>query len=362
VTNQDGDFAITLHDSLSRATIHFSHIGYRSLEIAAVNFAERLTILTLEPAMITLPEVSVQAINAKNVLQDYFKNRPENYSKTPVYMDVFYREGIEQEKGSTELVEAVFKMYKDGYNFSENNSFFNFTSTDMVKLEKMRTMVFEPQNKFVNFEIKSGIRSLILLDIVKSTPDFLDPNYYDYFDYAHENTTFVDDKRIYAISFRPKPNAEGLMYKGSLYFDAESKALVMARFEVCSKQLKTVEKMLVLRKDRTSDLSLKGAVYTVLYKEFDGIYHFNYARVDLNLNSRRKRSFSNRTIHCWIEMVCTDMTTTDVKPFARNERFPTHTIFSKTKHLYDFSFWDTYRIITPEERFLRIIDSTDITE
>jgi hypothetical protein len=363
VTNQEGDFTIALHDSLSRSTIRFSHIGYRSLEIATADLVEQSAILTLEPETITLPEVHVRAVNTKKIMQEYFKNRPENYSKTPVNMDVFYREGIEQEKGSTELIEAVFKMYKDRYNFEEkNNSTYSFTSTDMVKLEKMRIMVFENEKKFVDFKIRSGVQSLIQLDIVKSAPNFLDPSCFDKYDYSHEKTTSVDEQKIYVISFQPKSNESESLYRGFLYIDAESNALLMARFEIHPKQIKEAEKMIVLKNSKSVNISLKSAVYTVLYKEFDGIHHLNYIRVDINFSSRKRMNFSGRTIHSWIEMVCTDINTTDVKRFGRNERFPTHTIFSKTRHEYDFSFWNNYVIIAPEERFMNLIHSTEITE
>jgi hypothetical protein len=365
VTNQEGDFTITLHDSLSRSTIRFSHIGYHSLEIATNNLVEQSAILTLEPETIVLPEVHVRAVNIKNVMQGYFKNRPENYSKTSVNMDVFYREGIEQEKGSTELIEAVFKMYKDRYNFENNNNNASFdfsTSSDMVKLEKMRTMVFEKEEKFVDFKIRSGVHSLIQLDIVKSAPNFLDPHCFDKYDYSHERTTSVDEQKIHIISFQPKSVETESLYKGFLYVDAESKALVMARFEIHPKQIKEAEKTIVLKNSKSVNLSLKSAVYTVLYKEYNGIYYLNYVRVDINFSSRKRMGFSGRTIHSWIEMVCTDINTTDVKRFARNERFPTHTIFSKTRHEYDFSFWNNYVIIAPEERFMRLIHSAEIVE
>jgi hypothetical protein len=362
VTNQEGDFMITLHDSLSHSKIRFSHIGYRSLEITTADFIGQSAILTLEPDKIMLPEVLVRVVNPQNIMQEYFKNRPENYSKIPVNMNVFYREGIEQEKGSTELTEGVFKMYKDLYNFEKDEDKpFDFTSTDMVKLEKMRTMQFGTEGKFVDLKIRSGLQSLIQLDIVKSAPDFLDPRYYDKYQYSYEGTTFVDEQRLYILLFRPKSNAKESLYEGLLYIDVESKALVMARFKVHSKRIKEAEKMVVVKSGKSIGLSLKNAEYTVLYKEFDGLYYLNYLRIDLNFTSREKTRFSGRSIYSWIEMVCTDLNTVDVKRFGRSERFPAHAIFSKTQHVYDFSFWNNYMIIAPEERFMKLIYSSEIS-
>jgi len=363
VTNHEGDFTISLHDSLRHSTIHFSHIGYLSLNITIADLLGQYAILALEPKIVVLPEVYIQAVNTKNILQKYFINRSENYLKKSIYMNVFYREGIEQEKGSTELTEAVFKVYKSPCDFTaDNSSRFDFITTDMVKLEKMRSMVSGTEHKFLDFKIKSGVQTFFQLDVVKYAPDFLDPRYYDNYYYTHTGTSFVDEQRLYVISFQPKPGAREALYKGHLYIDAESYALVMVRFEVVPKQLKEVTKILVQKNSKSVNLSLKGVVYTVLFKEFGGIYYLNYARADLNFSSRKKMSFSNRNIHSWIEMVCTDIATTDVKPFERRERHPVRSIFSETRHSYDISFWDKYTIIAPEERFLRLIHSLEVEE
>jgi len=363
VSNREGNFTITLHDSLKHATIQFSHIGYLSLSISVDDLAGQNAILSLEPKVTVLPDVYVQAVNTNKVLQNYFINRPENYSKKPVYMHVFYREGIEQERGTTELTEAVFKMYKDQYNFSNGNSLSSgSTPADMVKLEKMRTILSAAGDKFVDFKMKSGIQTFFQLDVVKYMPDFLDPQHIGNYRYACVGTTFVDEQSLYVISFQPESGVKGSLYKGHLYIDTETYALVMIRFEVCPEQLKEVSKMLVLKNSKTIDLSLKRAVYTVLYKAFEGICYLNYIRVDIDFNSRWKKNSSNRNIHCWLEMVATDISTTAVKPFERKERLPIRTIFSETRHTYDLSFWDNYTIIAPEERFMRLIHSLETEE
>ena len=360
VTNHEGDFLLSLHDSLRHSIIRLSHVAYRSMDIAANDLIGQSAILTLEPEVIMLPEVSVQSVDAKNVLQEYFKNRFKNYPKIPVYMDLFYREGIEQEKGSTELVEAVFKMYKAPYSFTNSNAFYDFNPTEMVKLEKMRSMVSEEKQKFINFKLKSGVQSLFQLDIVKYAPDFLDPHHYSMYDYSYTGTTFVDEQRLYVISFQPASGVKEPLYKGDLYIDAESYALVMARFEVYSKQIKEAGKMFVLKNDKSINMTLMGAVYTVLYRKFDGIYYLNYIRVDINFSAKKKMSFSGRNIHSWIEMVCTSIDTTEVKAFERSERLPVRSVFSETRYVYDISFWDNYIIIPPEERFLGLIHSSEI--
>ena len=362
VTNHEGNFILTLHDSLSRSNIRLSHVAYRSLEIAAADLIGQSAILTLEPEVVMLPEVYVRDVNVKNVLQAYFTNRTKNYAKTSVYMNTFYREGVEQEKGSTELTEAMFKMYKDPYAFANNSASHNSNPTEMVKLEKMRSIVLEAKQKFVNLKIKSGIQSLFQLDIVKYAPDFLDPRYYGKYDFAYAGTSFVDEQRLYVLSFQPSSGEKESLYKGRLYIDAESYALVMARFEVCPGQLKEVGKMLILKNDKSTNMSLKGAIYTVLYRELKGIYYLHYIRADINFSSGKKTSFSSRNIYSWIEMVCTNIDTAEVKPFERSERLSTRTVFSETRHAYDISFWDNYIIIPPEERFLGLIHSSEIVE
>jgi len=223
-------------------------------------------------------------------------------------------------------------------------------------------MVSVAGNRFVDFKMKSGIQSFLQLDVVKYAPDFLDSRYYNDYHYVCEGVTFIDEQKLYIISFQPKPDVKETLYKGYLYIDAASYALVIARFEIYPLQLKAAEKMMILKNSKSVNLSLRRAVYTVLYKTFGGVYYLNYVRADIDFSSRKKMSFANKNIHSWIEMVCTAVNTADVTPFERRERLPVHTIFSETRHAYDISFWDNYTIIAPEERFLQLIHSLETEE
>lgn len=101
ITNQGGEFRLRLPDSLRQSQISFSHLGYQPLEMSASLLAERYSMLTLEPKVISLQEVVVRIANPLRLLREMQDKKEENYSQQPVYMTSFYREGIERKISSS---------------------------------------------------------------------------------------------------------------------------------------------------------------------------------------------------------------------------------------------------------------------
>ena len=81
-------------------------------------------------------------------------------------------------------------------------------------------------------------------------------------------------------------------------------------------------------------------VYTISYRQWNGIYYMNHIRGDLYFKVKLKRQwFSSSSLHTWFEMVTCKVDTDNVTRFQRKERMPTRTIFSDTHFKYDADFW-----------------------
>lgn len=148
ITNQEGEFRLTLPDSIQTDSIVFSHIGYVSQSLEASYLSGRHNMISLEPKIISLQEVLIQWMDPSKVLREVERKRDQNYSHSPVYLTTFYREGVLLKDKLQNLSEAVFKVYK-----SAAHAFI----PDQVKLlKKSRISNVEVKDSLL-VKVKSGI-------------------------------------------------------------------------------------------------------------------------------------------------------------------------------------------------------------
>ncbi|WP_293717163.1 STN and carboxypeptidase regulatory-like domain-containing protein [uncultured Parabacteroides sp.] len=345
ITNQGGEFRLRLPDSLRQSQITFSHLGYQPLEMSASLLAERYSMLTLEPKVISLQEVVVRIANPLRLLREMQDKKEENYSQQPVYMTSFYREGIERKNKFVSLTEGIFKIYKTAYT--------NRPGTDQLKLLKMRRISSNQDKDTVIAKMKSGLNASLMLDVMKDMPDFLMPESeinYPYV-FAHSDITVIDNRMANVISFEQRNFITLPLYKGNLYIDAENSALLRAEFELHPKYVKEAAGMLVEKKSRNLKITPQKVIYTVTYKPWNGTYYINHVRGDLHFKIKRKKQiFGSTPLHVWFEMVICKTDTVNVNRFTRKETLSTRTVFSETKFSYDEGFWGNFNVIPPEEK------------
>lgn len=350
ITNQGGEFRLRLPDSLRQSQISFSHLGYQPLDMSSELLAERYSMLTLEPKVISLQEVVVRIVNPLRLLREMQDKKTQNYSQEPVYMTSFYREGIERKNKFVSLTEGIFKIYKTSYT--------NSNGADQVKLLKMRRISSNQEKDTVIAKMKSGLNASIMLDLMKNMPDFLMPESevnYPYV-FAHSDITVIDNRMANVISFEQRDFITTPLYKGNLYIDSENSALLRAEFELHPKYVQNAAGMLVEKKSRNLKITPHKVIYTVTYKPWNGIYYINHVRGDLHFKVKRKKQlFGSTPLHVWFEMVVCKTDTVNVNRFTRKETLSTRTIFSDTKFNYDESFWGDFNVIPPEEKLYEAI-------
>jgi len=343
ISNQDGEFRLTIPNSFAKNIIKLSHVGYQSEDIEASLLAGMHVDISMEPKIVPLQEIIVRVVDPLDVLEKMFENKKDNYSKYPAYITSFYREGAEHKKKMIDLTEAVLKLYKTGY---QNN-----VRTDQVKLIKMRRITSQQDSDTIFTKIKSGIDACLVLDIMKEMPEFLTLDPESPYIYAHTDISVVDNRRVNVISFEQKKEIELPLFRGELFIDAENYALLEARFEMNPKYVESATDLFIERKKKGLNMTLQKVQYTISYKPSEnGVYHINHIRGDIDFKIRRKKRLFTTPLHLWFEMVSCEISTDQVKGFPRNERLSPRSIFSETKYSYDQNFWGNFNIILPEAK------------
>lgn len=354
ITNQDGEFRLSLPDSLKNRTLSFSHLGYVGQAIAAPALEGRNNVLSLEPKVIPLQEVLIRLVEPKRLLREMLESRSRNYSSSPVYLTTFYREGVQLKNKFQSLTEAVFKVYKSPVVDSGTD--------DQVKLLKMSRIDNTEMTDSVIAKIRSGVEACLQLDIMKHIPDFLstDSNN-ELYTYTSGDIVLVDDRVANVVYFEQRQGVKEPLFCGELYIDLQTNALLRARIEVHPKYIKAATRLFVIRQTPKIKLTTQKIVYTISYKPWNGTYYVHHIRGDLYFKMKRKRiSFSHPTLHTWLEMVTCRVDDDNVSRFPRAERLPTHTVFAETDFKYDPGFWEDFNVIPLEEELGKIIEKVSL--
>jgi hypothetical protein len=346
VANKNGEFKLTLPDSLKQSIIQFSQLGYKTREIEASMLAGQHIVFYMDQKVVPLQEVVVRVVDPVRTIQEMISRRDQNYSDKPVYLTTFYREGIDY-KNSVTMIEAVLKIFKTGYR--------NDVIGDQVKLLKMRRVAQEDAKDTLVTRIKSSVNSCLLLDLAKNPPDFLSPETLSLYTYTHSDITTIDNRRVYVFSFEQNESVYDPLYKGEIYIDADNFALIQASFEINPKFIGKTADMLIIKKSRNLDITPQKVIYLVSYKPMNGKYYINHIRGDLNFKVRKVRRLFSSNLHVWFEMANCKTDTLGVVKFHNNERISTKDIFSETNFTYDQNFWGNFNVILPEEKLKEII-------
>lgn len=348
ITNQNGEFRLSLPDSLPAITqILFSHLGYSSQKIGLPLLTSQKNIISMVQIVMPIQEVVIRLVNPTLLLHEMLQNREVYYQHPPVYLTSFYREGIERNQHFVQLTEAVFQIYKEDYQSGRK---------DQVKMLKMRKISNESEKDTLIAKMKSGVSSCIILDLMKNLPDFLQEPLGSSYNYTNIDITEIDDRLVHVISFEQKEDIKEPLYKGNLSIDAENKTLLQASFEIHPLYIKKAAQMLVEKKKRNLTITPQKVTYLVSYKNSNGTYYISHIRGDLTFKVKKKRflSFSS-TLHTWFEIVTCKIDTISVNRFHRNEQLRTNTVFADTNFVYDNLFWDDFNVIQPEEKLNEII-------
>ena len=353
VTNQEGEFRLSLPDSLQNDSVVFSHIGYVSQTLEVSVLAGRHHILSLEPKVVPLQEVVVQWVDPYKLLKEMGRQREQNYSHSPVYLTTFYREGVLLKNKVQNLTEAVFKVYKIAS---------HSPVSDQAKLLKMSRLSNIEAKDSLLVKVKSGIQACIQMDIIKDMPEFLTPSVEKgIYDYTSEGVTFLEDRFVNVVHFEQKKGISEPLFCGELFLDSETSALLQARLEVHPVYVKNAAGMFVERRTRNVRMIPQKVVYTISYKPWQGTYYIHHIRGDLHFKVKRtKMLFGSRDLHIWFEMITCKVDTEQVVVFPRTDRLPTRTIFSDTYFKYDENFWRDFNVIPLEEEISKLIEKISL--
>lgn len=342
VTNADGFFVVKLPAKFAGSSLSISHLGYQFQKIPIKLLDEQRIDIFLERRVISIQEVIIRYVDPQSLIAGAIKQRVVNNNLNPVYMTTFYREGVQKNGRVLSYSEAVFKIFKSSFEFSEQS--------DQVKLLKSRNIQNINQSDTSLLKLKAGILASLQLDIVKCIPTFLDESEFAAYNFSYADIVSFNAQNVYAITFEQKKEVEEPLYAGTLYIDKESFAILGAEFEINPQYLNQAANYLIVKKSRKLIVKLEKIRYTISYMNYNGRYYLSHARCDINLKTRTRNHLSSDNFSTFLETATCQIDTTNVTRFGKQEIIKPNVVFSDAHYVYDETFWGDYNIITPEEK------------
>jgi hypothetical protein len=338
ITNARGEFVLKVPADLGGEPLIVSFIGYIPELIQPVPEVEHTIALTLAPNM--LKEITIKVTNPLELLNKAFENIQDNCSSKPLSLTGFYRETSRKNNDYIAITEAVLNVWKPACNSYR---------PDRVRLLKGRKSLDVKQMDTVAYKFQGGITSDLYLDAAKNRPSFADPEFEDFYTYKLDEIQQVGNDRLYVISFDQKKEFDFPFYKGRIYLDANSLAIVAIEFSLSPIGIKNATKTFVLKSPRHFKVKAESAHYRVSYRKFGNHWYLNHVRSEIEVSVRKRNHLFGNNYRTVAEMVVTNFDTIQNK--LVNEGLPIRSsdIITEKSFPYDPLFWGEENMIVPDE-------------
>lgn len=352
VTNADGVFTLKIPSGMAHAdSIRINYLGYKGLTVPVTDFeTKKLRTVRLEPDPINLSGVTVRPEDALALFNAAFSSEKirNNYSPVPRGFTGFYREIIKKGNQYLTLNEAVLDISKASYT---NNS------SDFIAIYKGRGNQNVKAADTLFLQLQGGPLSTMYLDLAKynfAGCDLLSaPVYYNFW---MSPGVYKDGKNIYVLNFNQKDSVTDVLFRGKLYIESESLALIRAEFSMNVEDNPLAWKEFVKRKPDKLNLGVEYANYTINYKQYGSRWYYDYGRIDLKFNARYKGKLLGNKFTIVSELAVTDIDNKAALKIEGQKRIRPRDIMSaKVNDFTNGDFWESYNIIEPDESIENII-------
>ncbi|HON03077.1 MAG: carboxypeptidase-like regulatory domain-containing protein [Paludibacteraceae bacterium] len=340
VSNSEGEFSLKIPKEFQDKTLTVSYIGYKNRILKISELKQENSRITLEPMIVSLPEINVISTDAENLVLSVLENRYKNYPEEELLMTAFYRETIKKNRSYVSLSEAIVDILKQPYSSFRQDQAELYKSRKQSDYKKMDTLVFK---------LMGGPYNSLYMDVMKN-PDYLfTESILDNYEFSFDRTTYIDHQLIYIVNFKQRPFVNIPLYYGKLYIDAESLALRSAIFHLDLTDKEKSASMLIRKKPLNAKVFLTNASYRMDYIEKNGKWYYNYSRIELDFKIDWKRKLFNSNYYTVVEMAVTNWEKATEEKKLKNKLRPTVIIADEASGFSDPEFWGSYNVIEPEK-------------
>ena len=353
VTNAEGFFTLKVDArTLPSAIVTISHLGYATVTLKISDFEEFTSDnprrISLSPVTFSLDPALIRAQDPEELVLAALYRIKENYPDFHVGMTAFYRELVK--KGNNKYLamnEAVIDIDKAPYTNYQNDragiykgrGSQNYDSTDtlFIKYQGGLTSILEID------QAKNPFASVYLSDVQQS------------FVFTMEPVEYLGDRMYYVVSFDQKPYVEEILFRGRLYIDSESLAFGRVEMWMNVENREDAAAIFVLKRPRNTIFDVRSAQYIVNYKPYGDKWYYEYAKMELKFDTRKKHSLFRNHYTVMSEIAVTDHKAVPVKIEGDARVKFKDLMTEKVSAFTDENFWENYNVIEPDADIEAII-------
>jgi len=342
VTNSDGGFTIKIPAERKNSVVEFSYLGYlnTSIPVNGQNISELTVWLT--PNTNILEEVIIWGQDPLLLVEKAIDKIPDNYSKKHGMLTCFYRETAQKGQRYINISEAIIDVYKAPYSQQ--------IWQDRVQIYKGRQLLSPKSGDTLIVKLQGGPNLSIFLDIVKNPDLILNREELFYYSFRMEESTMIDNRPQYVISFQPWMILPYALYRGRLYIDKERLAFTRAEFNLDMNDLDKATQTILRKKPFGLRFRPVEVSYLVNYKQQGETTYLSYIQNEVRFRCDWKRRLFSTNYTIMSEMVVTDLKEENVTNIPYRVSFkPSQSLSDKVADFADDDFWGEYNIIEPTE-------------
>lgn len=339
ISNENGAFNLKVHKKYLDSTFFAANISFKTYETKLKNIEQQKATFLLEENYVSIQEVIIRSRDPIVILNKAIENIRNNYYQKKSILNAFYREGVKKNNRILNFSEAVISTYKSPYKpklFSEK-----------IKVLKSRKIINTKYSDTLVVKIKNGLYSVLKLDIIKNLPDFLSNLENNNYSYKITDIVTFGDKYAYEINFKQKDNIQDVLFKGKIYVETESFAIISCDFEYNLNKIGSKPNFIVKKKFHSKSKTV-AAKYHVSYRSFNNKYFLNHVRADLSFRIKKRKQLFYKKYKTFLETVIFDINTTKVSKFNKKEVEKRNNVFIDNHYSYDPNFWGERNFIKPE--------------
>ena len=351
ITNLEGEFSFKVPVSLTDPMLVISYMGYKKQVYPITYPLEKDLTIRLEKETIPLQEVIIRFADPVKLLNEAIRRMPGNYLDTHSTMTAFYRESVKRNDDYMVYTEAVLDVAKAPYNLP--------AVSDQVSIRKRRKITDVSAEDTVLIKLRSGISTSLNLDVIKNRPDFLQEDFLERYDLEFTDMMAYGDRLVYVISFQQKELIPDLLFKGQLFLDQESLALLAADFEFNPDLIHKEPGLFLVSRSPNIRIRPVLARYHVDYRSINNLYYVSQVRGEVEMKVRKKRKWIGARYRISIEMAITDLIPGQRLRIRPSERVSRNIVLADEPFQFDPEFWGIHNTIEPEASLMESIQKLE---
>ncbi len=349
ISNADGQYEFKVPLFYQGEVMVFSFLGYQSLEMT-IPERDTLADVQLMSSTVKLNEVQVAYKDPDEILSELYASYAANYFDEQAVLSGFFRESIKQDDAYVQVSEAIVEIVKPSY--------LNPSSMERVRFIKGRKKNDLQAMDLIDFKLEGGPFQFSRVDIARYKDFFHEEN--SQYKYAYGGIDILDDEIVYKVLFKPVSDDGDHLYKGTMYINAESFALVRSEFELTKKALRSSGRTLIKKASRKVKAKPLKASYYIDYRPFNGKWILNRidGKIVIHINDRRKKV--NSVFTAVSELLISDWEARDKVKLKPSELYKSNYVLSEQITETDADFWEDYNIIRPDEALEKVFKKTKV--